>query len=142
MFRYQGQLISGFAENGAPILADPTWWKTLLTFAAFSLKTSFFILVFIWVRWTLPRFRYDQVMHLGWKVMLPIALAYVVLVAATVLVLDQLGVTGFLFGASLTVVSGIATAIFVFFVDRDRILRGSAAPRIVRDASAEEATWR
>jgi NADH-quinone oxidoreductase subunit H len=91
MFWHEGMLISGFTAAGEPIEASPAWWKTLLTLAAFAAKTAFFIVVFIWVRWTLPRFRYDQVMHLGWKVMLPTALAYVMAVAATVLVLDQLG---------------------------------------------------
>ncbi len=129
MFWYEGALISGFAETGEPILASPAWWKTLVTFLAFAVKTSFFVLVFIWVRWTLPRFRYDQVMHLGWKVMLPTALAYVMLVAITVLALDQLGVEGLLFGLALTAVSALATIVFVFFVDRDRIITGAAAPR-------------
>jgi NADH-quinone oxidoreductase subunit H len=129
MFWYEGMLISGFTAAGEPIAADPAWWKTLLTLVSFALKTAFFVLVFIWVRWTLPRFRYDQVMHLGWKVMLPLALAYIMLVAATVLVLDQIGVEGFLFGATLTVVSGIATCVFVFFVDRDRVISGAAARR-------------
>jgi NADH-quinone oxidoreductase subunit H len=128
MFWHEGMLISGFTAAGEPIAAHPAWWKTLLTLLSFAAKTGFFILVFIWVRWTLPRFRYDQVMHLGWKVMLPTALAYVMLVAATILVLDQLGVEGFLFGAALTGVSGVATGIFVFFVDRGRIMGGAAAP--------------
>lgn len=45
---------------------------SVLVFAA---KTSVFLGIYIWVRWTLPRFRYDQLMRLGWKVMLPLALA-------------------------------------------------------------------
>jgi NADH-quinone oxidoreductase subunit H len=126
MFWHEGMLVSGFTAAGDPIAATPAWWKTLLTLLSFAVKTGFFVLVFIWVRWTLPRFRYDQVMHLGWKVMLPIGLAYVMLVAATTLVLDQLAVEGFLFGAALTLVSGVATVIFVFFVDRDRIMGGAA----------------
>jgi NADH-quinone oxidoreductase subunit H len=129
MFWYQGMLIAGFDASGQPIPAEPAWWKTLLTLVAFSLKTAFFVLVFIWVRWTLPRFRYDQVMHLGWKVMLPTALAYLVVMAIAVLALDGLGVGGFLFGAVLTAVSGACTLAFVYLVDRDRIIAGAAAPR-------------
>jgi len=127
MFWHEGALISGFSVTGEPIAASPSWWKTLLTFIAFSIKTSFFVLVFIWVRWTLPRFRYDQVMHLGWKVMLPTALIYVMLIAGTVLTLDQLRVEGLLFGAVLTGVSALATLAFIFVVDRDRIITGAAA---------------
>ena len=126
MFWYEGMLISGFTAAGEPMAANSAWWKTLMTLAAFAVKTGFFVLVFMWVRWTLPRFRYDQVMHLGWKVMLPTALIYVMVVAATILVLDQIGVEGFLFGAVLTAVSGLATVIFVFFVDSDRLISGSA----------------
>ncbi len=50
-------------------------------FLFFFLKIVFFIVFFIWVRWSLPRFRYDQLMNLGWKVLLPLSLANVVLTA-------------------------------------------------------------
>ena len=49
-------------------------WGALLSVTSFILKMGFFLFLFIWVRWTFPRFRYDQLMRLGWKVMLPIAL--------------------------------------------------------------------
>jgi NADH-quinone oxidoreductase subunit H len=51
---------------------------------SFSLKTGFFLFLFVWVRWTLPRFRYDQLMHIGWKVLLPASIFNVVLVGVLV----------------------------------------------------------
>ena len=45
-----------------------------LSILIFATKTAFLVWVFVWVRWTLPRFRYDQLMRLGWKVLLPLAL--------------------------------------------------------------------
>ncbi len=57
---------------------------TLFQVGAFVGKVVFFAWLFIWVRWTLPRFRYDQLMRLGWKVMLPLGLANLVVTALVV----------------------------------------------------------
>ncbi len=130
-FWYDGALIKGFDEAGVAIAATPAIWKTLLTFGAFAGKTAFFLLLYIWVRWTLPRFRYDQVMQLGWKVLLPTGLAYVMVIASTMLVLDQIGVPyGFTYGLGLTAVSTVCTVAFVFFLDRGRIIQGAAARKV------------
>ncbi|MFN2385761.1 MAG: NADH-quinone oxidoreductase subunit H, partial [Thermoanaerobaculia bacterium] len=56
----------------------------LASMAIFGVKTAFFVWVFVWVRWTLPRFRYDQLMRLGWKALLPLALANLLWAAALV----------------------------------------------------------
>ncbi|HEX9444701.1 MAG TPA: NADH-quinone oxidoreductase subunit H, partial [Candidatus Binatia bacterium] len=61
---------------------------TLLQVAAFTAKVVFFCWLQILLRWTLPRFRYDQVMRLGWKMLLPAALANV-FVTAVWIVLRQ-----------------------------------------------------
>ena len=59
-------------------------------FIWFILKVCFLLFVFLWIRATLPRYRYDQLMRLGWKVFLPLTLFWVVLVASLLLVTSNL----------------------------------------------------
>ena len=66
---FGGWQVPGLAGLSLPPLA-----VSLIQMAAFILKVGFFLFFFVWVRWTLPRFRFDQLMDLGWKVMFPLAL--------------------------------------------------------------------
>jgi NADH-quinone oxidoreductase subunit H len=116
--------------------AEPAWWKTLLTLAMFAAKVGFFLLLYIWVRWTVPRFRYDQIMHLGWKVIIPAALAFIMITGAAILVLDQLGIPlGLGYGLILTVINIVPLVAFLFLVDRDRVIAGSARAAPYREPS-------
>jgi len=58
------------------------WIQALAGFAAIMVKVGLFLFLFIWVRWTFPRFRYDQLMRMGWKVLLPLALVQFIVTAA------------------------------------------------------------
>lgn len=60
---------------------------SIIQILTFTAKVVFLVLFFIWVRWTVPRFRYDQLMNLGWKVMLPLGLANLVVTALVLLLL-------------------------------------------------------
>jgi NADH-quinone oxidoreductase subunit H len=69
----------GWSFPGVPSARTSIIWG-LVASGIFLAKVLVFLFVYIWVRWTLPRFRYDQLMHLGWKVLLPLALANVLIV--------------------------------------------------------------
>jgi NADH-quinone oxidoreductase subunit H len=71
-FPYLGD--AGFLFPGGTALALPPALVLSMRIGSFILKTLFFCWLYVWVRWTVPRFRYDQVMRLGWKVMLPLSL--------------------------------------------------------------------
>ena len=60
------------------------WARIVFEIASFTIKVCFFLWLFVWVRWTIPRFRYDQVMHLGWKLMLPVALVNIFVTAVLI----------------------------------------------------------
>lgn len=76
-----------------PVSSIPEWGS--VAFAAFVQFTSFFVKMFliassfVWVRWTVPRFRYDQLMNLGWKSLLPLALANILVTGLVVLLINQ-----------------------------------------------------
>jgi NADH-quinone oxidoreductase subunit H len=65
------------------------WWVGLIGFAVLMTKAIFFLLLFIWIRWTIPRFRYDQLMNLGWKSLIPLSLINMILTAAVILLLKK-----------------------------------------------------
>jgi NADH-quinone oxidoreductase subunit H len=65
-----------------PGIELPQPWMVLVQIGAFIAKVAFFMFLFVWVRWTLPRFRYDQLMDLGWKVLLELAFINLIAVAA------------------------------------------------------------
>jgi NADH-quinone oxidoreductase subunit H len=103
--------------------------KSLVTLGSFTTKTALFLFLYIWVRWTLPRFRYDQLMALGWRVMLPLALAYITVLASAIWYLHA--VHGWAYDArfalalfGLNVVLG---GVLFFGIDRGRIVRGTFA---------------
>ena len=98
-------------------------WLTLLSIRIFLLKTGFFLFVYIWVRWTLPRFRYDQLMSVGWRVMLPTALAYIIVVAAAILILESAGIRrGAMYASILAAVNMALVVILFAILDRGRVV--------------------
>jgi len=66
----------------------PYWVDVIIQIGAFLFKEALLLFFFIWVRWSLPRFRYDQLMSLGWKVMFPLSLINIVWVAILIMIFN------------------------------------------------------
>jgi NADH-quinone oxidoreductase subunit H len=61
-------------------------WLSCIQVVAFVVKVGLVLVFYMWIRWTIPRFRYDQLMNLGWKVMLPLSLLNVAVTGAWLLI--------------------------------------------------------
>lgn len=68
--------------QGIPVLATAFSWVPGIIW--FLFKLGFFLLLFIWIRGTLPRYRYDQIMQLGWKILIPVTIVWIVLIGLAI----------------------------------------------------------
>jgi len=83
-----------FGGYDIPFVNEASWglssfWMSAISFGVIMAKISFFLFVFLWIRWTIPRFRYDQLMNLGWKKLIPLALVNMLITAAVLLWLKK-----------------------------------------------------
>ncbi|HUL71113.1 MAG TPA: complex I subunit 1 family protein [Gemmatimonadales bacterium] len=102
--------------------------QTVATGLVFGLKVAALLFLFIWVRWTSPRFRYDQLMALGWKILTPLALGYVMVIATGLWAIDQgLGITSPLLRDAALFALNVPAALLLFRVlDRGTIIVGAS----------------
>lgn len=80
-YNYPG--IDWVAENWGENVAG------ILSIVSFLIKVFFGIFLFMWIRWTIPRFRYDQLMHLGWKKLIPFGLINLLITGAIILLFNN-----------------------------------------------------
>ncbi len=111
------------------VAGEPAVWKTALTFLAFTVKTAALMLVIVWIRWTLPRFRYDQLMELGWKFVIEAVTVYILIVAGAILALEGAGFEpGPAYALALGGLNVVLLGVLAFWLDRGFLFRGSHSP--------------
>lgn len=81
-----------FGAYDIPFVTEADWnihqnWLAIIGFFVILAKAFFFVFVFMWIRWTIPRFRYDQLMNLGWKKLIPLALVNMLITAVVMLLI-------------------------------------------------------
>lgn len=129
-----------FGGPSGPVFG-PTWLQNLLPIVWFMAKTVVFIFFFVLLRGSQPRARYDRLMGIGWKVMIPIALTWAVVTAVIVVAQDQ--VTG-VADQTLAGLVGLGTMVLALIglplIARDLRFRTSIAPSTARRLEAPEAS--